>query len=291
MYVATAGADMDDARERIRRELEQFGHTVLPHDEPRGLDAVRRDLALCVLAIHPVGRESGPTGGEDARPAAVLQYEAALGEAARRRTFRRLPWMRPNTVPADDAQRAFVERLQDDPELLVGSLETLKSAALDVLRAARPAPAPGPRLAFDASRPTSIYLVCDPVDAAASVPLEDALYDCGFDVIRPLTDGDERQLREDHEENLRSADGVLIFHGATSELWLRTKLRDLRKAFGYGRRRPFAAAAVVLADPRTPDKAHVPDDEAIVIDAFGPFESWVLAPFVEQLANASGRTG
>ncbi len=290
VYVATAGPDMNDARERLRRELEQFGHGVLPAGHPRDLDAVRRDLGRCVLSIHPVGAEYGELAQGEQRSAAMLQYEAALGEAARRRMFRRLPWMRPGTAPSDERQRAFAARLRDDPQLVVAPLETIKTTALEMLRTIRPVPT-GPRLAFDAARPQSIYLVCDAVDAAASVPLEDALFDCGFDVIRPLTDGDEQQLREDHEENLRTADGVLIYHGATSELWLRTKLRDLRKVFGNGRRRPFGATAVVLADPPTPEKRSFPDDETIVVRAFGGFESWVLAPFVEQLANATGRAG
>jgi len=290
VYLATAGADLREERERIRRELEQFGHVVLPAYEPRDLDDVRRDLARCVLAIHPVGADYGELANGDERSVAVLSYDAALGEAARRRTFRRLPWMPPGVEPSDERQCAFVARLRDDAQLLVAPLEALKSAALDVLRSARPA-APRPRLAFDAARPPIVYLICDPADLAASLPLEDALFDCGFDVVRPLEDGDERQLREDHEENLRSADAVLIYHGTTTELWARTKLRDLRKAFGYGRRRPFAAAAVVLAEPRTPEKERFPDEDAIAIRAFGSFETWVLAPFVEQLANAVGRAG
>jgi hypothetical protein len=45
-------------------------------------------------------------------------------------------------------------------------------------------------------------------------------------------------MRADHDENLRTCDGVVIFYGSGNESWLRRKLREIDKSVGYGRPRP-----------------------------------------------------
>ena len=54
-------------------------------------------------------------------------------------------------------------------------------------------------------------------------------------------------------------DAVIIYYGTASEHWVRMKLFDLVKAPGWGRRGPFRAKAVWVAEPVTPPQGGVRD--------------------------------
>jgi hypothetical protein len=101
----------------------------------------------------------------------------------------------------------------------------------------------------------------------------------------PLFEGDPAQLDADHQDSLRTCDGVLIYWGAADQFWLRTKQRDLVRARGLGRARPFVAVAIVAAAPSTPAKTALRSNEAIVIRQFDAFAPEGLAPFVQALGR------
>jgi len=103
-------------------------------------------------------------------------------------------------------------------------------------------------------------------------PWRDFLFE-HFEVICSVFDGDESDIREFHEENLRASDVVLIHYGAGSEIWLRRKLRELLKSSAYGRTEPFRAVGILVAPPLTPQKRVFKTHEAIIIsqnDGFAP---------------------
>jgi hypothetical protein len=291
IYLAATSFDVAPQAERLRRELEQFGHTVLPEQPiallPDYADRVREQLARCDISVHPVGAVHGaiPEGAE--RSAVELQYMLAGEEAARRAGFVRLPWMPPGVDPTDARQRAFIATLAEDPHLFVTSLENLKAAVEDLLKPA-PVPAISPTVSTDA---TNLYFIHDPSDADAASEVEDALFDLGFNVTHPLTAGDERELRDDHEQNLSLCDAVLIYFGTPNEFWLRAKLRDLQKAFGYGRNRPFAARAVLMADPTRSDKERFRSRDVLTLNGHGTFAASMLDPFLKQMQQSRTEAG
>jgi hypothetical protein len=128
-----------------------------------------------------------------------------------------------------------------------------------------------------------LYLIADQRDAEAIQPWADALFDHGIEVIRPLFDGDESEIREYHEENLRECDGVLIFYGSANELWLQRKLRELQKAPGYGRTKAKPAAGVCLIGARTPEKERFRTHDAVVAPQWDGVELNSLAPLLTRL--------
>ena len=113
----------------------------------------------------------------------------------------------------------------------------------------------------------------------------------GFEVTKPLFDGDEVEVRQDYQENLRLCDAVLIYYGQANEAWLRGKLRDLQKIAGYGRETPMRARAIYVAGPQNPQKAAFRTHEMVVIKNFAGFSPDDLAPFLKQLeARSEGRS-
>ena len=142
VYLAETSDDLADAATSLRRELEQYGHTVLPRaaypsSMPQYRDAVRADLREAVLSIHPVGKAYRVLPEYREQSVAELQYAAAGDEAKSRPDFTRLPWIPPELTVAgavtDAAQVAFLAQLNADPKLRITLLETLKTEVRQLL--------------------------------------------------------------------------------------------------------------------------------------------------------------
>ena len=86
-----------------------------------------------------------------------------------------------------------------------------------------------------------------------------------FEVIHPVFDGDEAEVREYHEENLRNCDGVVIFYGAANEPGCAASCASAEER----RLRPHQATQPVvricLIAPRTPEKERFRTHEAMLV--------------------------
>jgi hypothetical protein len=301
VYLAETSSDLKEKRDTIKRELLGHGYAVLP-DRPLPLfspdcaDMVREQLARCRLSVHLVGQNYGvvPEGETDSLVA--LQNELATQRDGTD-GFSRLIWLPPGLATTDERQQGFIrhlctdERLQQGADLLETPLEDFKAALHQRLLPPEP-----PRRAADAAGlaegcdgPSRIYLICDQSDLDATPPLEDFLFDQGLEVILPVFEGDETQVRRDHEESLALCDAALLYYGNGSELWLRQKLRELQKAAAYGRTAPLAARAVYVGLPEGPQKKRFRTHEALVLQpgaaAFSPL---ALEPFLHLIKPKLG---
>jgi len=110
-------------------------------------------------------------------------------------------------------------------------------------------------------------------------------------VIRPVFDGDEAEVREYHEENLRTCHGALIFYGAGNEVWLRRKLRELQKSAGYGRVGRQPVVGVCLIAPKTPDKEGFRTHEAMLLEQWDGLSPDALQPFITRLTQDADAHG
>jgi hypothetical protein len=296
VYLADSSSDLKDRRDSIRRELLGHGYIVLP-DQPLPLVGpeceafVREQLSRCRLSVHMVGENYGVVPEDSTDSIVVMQHELAI-ERAKAGDFCRLIWMPPDLTTDDQRQRQFIERLENDSRLQSGAdilkspLEDFKSVLHVRLNPPEPPkqdrqPPPPER---DALR--SIYLICDQRDLDEAGRLRDFLFD-EFEPVLPVFEGDEAQVRHDHEANLAECDAVLIYYGAANELWLRSKLRELQKIAGYGRSKPIVAKAVYIAPPDTAEKQRFRTHDALVINSGGAaFAPASLEPFVSRLKQA-----
>ncbi|MBW3660538.1 MAG: TIR domain-containing protein [Gemmatimonadetes bacterium] len=285
VYLAHTTYDLQDARDGIRRELEQRGHTVLPDRElppgPQFRDAVREQLARASLSIHPVGANYGMVPETEEESIVAIQHELGAEWAAASGSIQ-LVWAPRDLVPADERQRAFVERLEAETgsfDFLRTSLEELKTTVHDMLD--------HPQAVKDESGPEdgppSVYLVCDRADFESVRPLEDHLFETGYEVLLPAREGDEAEVREDHRQNLLTSDAVLVYWGRAGEAWLRAQLRELQKAPGYGRTNPLRASAVYVAPPGSAAKDRFRSHQFTVVRGAEAFQPVALESFVRRL--------
>ena len=289
VYLSETTSDLSTERDLIKRELQMQGHVVLPDRElpltgPALRNALGRYMSRSSLSIHLVGGNYAIVPEKETRSLVEIQSEVAegLGEA-----LRRIVWMPAGLEPSDERQLRLVNHFRlglnghRNIEVLQTSLEELKKHIEERVND-RPKPTPAASGDNGGGR-ASVYLICDREDLGEVVPLEDYLFNRGFNVFLPAMEGDESSVREDHKANLVECDAALVYYGRGSDVWLRMKQRELQKAAGYGRARPMLAKAIYIAGPPTPAKEHVRDHEALVVKVFGDFSPDSLAPFVERV--------
>jgi hypothetical protein len=303
VYLAETSFDLKEKRDAIKRDLQDHGWTVLP-DRPLPLVSpdceamVREQLSRCRLSVHLVGQRYGVVPEDSTASVVEIQNELAAERCDRGEgeAFTRLIWLAPGANASDERQKRFVEHLQTDArlqgsaDLLETSLEDFKAA---LHRRLEPPAEPSSRLEAAEPRgsdaPPLVYLLCDQRDLDATAALEDHLFAQGCEVILPAFEGDEAQVRRDHEESLALCDAALLYYGAGSELWLRQKLREVQKAAAWGRQRPIATRAVYLGPPESPQKSRFRTHEALVLPApEGELSPRILDAFLNQLKTKVG---
>jgi hypothetical protein len=296
IFLAETTSDLREQREAIKRDLQQHNYTVLP---ARALPlvaselkaAVRDDLAQCRMSIHLMGKSYSFVPEASAESLLEIQNELATERGEQSGGFSRLLWIPPGLEIEDERQRRVVEQLRLDPriqkgaDLLETSLEDLRTVIQDRLKQ-KQNPAAEPAATVTAGKGlTQLYLIYDQRDANEASPWADFLFEQGFEVIHPVFEGDEAEVREYHEENLRSCDGALILYGAASECWLRRKLRELQKSAGYGRIKACPVVGILLIPPKTAEKERFRTHEATIIPQLAGFSRDLLQPFISRLKH------
>jgi hypothetical protein len=296
VFLAETTSDLSEQRDTLRRDLHEHGYLVypmrpLPHEASELRAAVSDDLGKSRLSVMLVGKNqsSVPEGSKES----LLEIQNQLTiERAGRGEFSRLLWIPPGLQVEDERQLQFIERLRMDPgmmasaDLLETFFEDLRTVIRDKLkRPPEPEPAAaghGPVPQVDAAGHKSLYIIHDERDSEAGSELAGHLFD-HFEVMHSVFEGDEAELREYHDENLRLCDGVLIFYGSTNELWVRRKLREIQKAPGYGRTKPAPVVGIVLAPPRSAEKERFLTHDAMVMPQFEGFDANLLQGFIFRL--------
>lgn len=326
VFLAETTYDLREKRDAIRRELQTQGLVVLPsqplpHVKDECEQAIREALAGSFLSIHLVGKNYGLIPEGATQSTVVMQNELAIERAADG-DYPRLIWIPEKQECDDERQLKFIEHLQTDTRIQQGAdilqttFEEFKAALNRRLREEerreeekreaerreaekraaeqravekspeKVAPEASPSLDDGDNKLVRIYVISDRRDETAPAALADYLYEQGFEVILPVFEGEEAQIRKDHEENLSVCDAVLFYYGEGNELWLRQKLREVQKSAAFGRKKPIVIKAIYVAPPDNPSKAKFRTREAMVIDQRAPFDPAALTGFISQLAGS-----
>lgn len=302
VYLAETTNDLSAERDRIRLELQQRNFYVLPDErlpnharefEP----AVREHLSRCALSVHFVGAEYGTIlEGEEERSIVRWQEELAAERARDDAEFTRLIWIPKDLQAKGTRQPRYIEQLRTGlgAELLETSIEALKTRVLEKL-----IPPPKPVVAAPAAAATaaagagadeikSVYLICDNRDLGEVAPLEEYLFDVGYEVRPTIDDADGAGIAEYHRESLVRCDAALIYYGNASKLWLRMKMDDLQKAQSW-RSMPMLTKGVYVSGTPTDDKQRFRTREVpVVIKNFEGISPDSLQPFLHAMRAGDG---
>lgn len=298
VYLAETTSDLNEERENIRRDLKQQGYTILPDRHlPYQLkdgnfrDSVRDYLERCKLSIHLIGKQYGLIPEGEERSIIDLQNELA-SEQCKNSQLKRLIWMPPDLDEIDDRQKKYITGLLKDPprdqetDLLNNdTLEGLKTNIQDKMEEINKPP----KKKITTTGPPRVYLVYDEEDLKDEKDLksvkkvDDCLYTEGrFEVLHPLKKGSSAQCREINEDHLTLCDAMMIYYNNANEHWMQTKLNDIRKAPGYGRKKPLKASIFITGD-KTEEKESFRTREAKVITDYNPCFCESLKEIIDQI--------
>jgi hypothetical protein len=295
VYLAPTTSDLDNERDRIRRELVERGHMVLP-ETPLPLSSqeldrvVRGHLGKCSVAIHLLGANYGVTPEDSEESLPCLQVRASATHA-RDHDLKRYLWMPRLDGVKDSRQQSFLQQVQHDSDLqtqaevMEGNFSLLKR---EVVRWLDP---PEPKVTLPAaanvrsnSGTPTVYLICEARDEEATEPLEDFLFSQGVEVSLPAFDGSDAEADALHRENLMSCDAAIVFYGAAPKAWVDIKLREIMKAPGLGRETSIVHQMVYVSPPSDRRKGRYRSLQAKVVRQGEVFEeSEALKDFVTQL--------
>ncbi len=291
IYLAEATREIRSHRDQIRRELLERGYRVLPEKPlPLFADDLRRrtreEMEEAHAIVHLIGSRYGIIPEDSERSLAEMQCLISSDVAAERQTPR-FVWAPQDLEFQDRRQEGFFQALEkgdfgmEQTEFVRGSVEELKRLTLIALTK-EPEPVSASESA--GSHVKMVYVIADPNDEASVEPLEDHLYQLGYEVKVLSDEGDPRLTAEVHRQILTVCDGVLIYFGEGSSQWVEMNLMDIMKAPAFGRNRPLDAQAVYLAPPFNRRKERFRSRSALVMRNGGAgFSPDALSPFLDQL--------
>ena len=297
IYLAESSFDQREHRDSIKRWLTDNNYMVLPnHNLPLVVneysDEVIATMSQCELSIHIVGADYGlvPEGTLESKSVIQNKIGSKLSQDKR---LKRIIWSPPKVVGSDQRQVDFLENIkvnlefQKGADYLITPLVDLKFAIKDKMIKKKKKPVEDLSLeaSLDGIMPAQVYLICDEADLEQITPVEDYLFDQGFEVTIPVFEGKQSELRADHQENMENCDAVIVYFGAGSDLWVRTKVRDLIKIAGYGRTKPLNMKIMLLTEPKTKFKTRYRTQDMEVINMLSGFDKTQLKELSTKLKS------
>jgi hypothetical protein len=294
VYVAETTSDLKEKRNSLIRELAAHGYYPIPNkplpvDSAELVPTMRDGLRQARVSVHCIGARYGVIPEGESRSLIHLQKDVAAEHNGS--SGRALIWIPTALAIKEEQQVKFVRDLRADSsllknaELIETTFEDLKTYLFDQLRIQPKndsVPKPG--------MPAQIYVVCDTQDRSEIEPIRNHLFDAGFEVILPLAEGDPAEIREDHTENLRIADAILIHWGRASEPWFRAKMRDLLQLRAIRGSNSMPVQVVHLSAPATAGKMEFQTKQAAVIRSFEGFDARVLRSLISDIRHRTGVT-
>jgi hypothetical protein len=289
IFLAETTSDLTEQRDKVRRELQQNRHGILPDkplptNKPQLEYSVRDWLHRSQLSVHLIGAHYGFVPDQELERSAIWMQEELAREHGKSTHFPRLIWLPPGLEPKDDRQRKFIETLHNACESTNGSdmiqtkIEDLKTIIEEKLKPPSN-PVPTPPSGNGVKR---VYLLYDERDEDATTELYDYLYDEGCEVLRP--EFNEKAMEAD-KQHMLDCDAVLIYYASMMEMSVTTRLRNLT---GFGRTRPLSAVGVLVTGERNTRKEGFRSRDAIVMKNFGDFAPKTLNEFMQRLNPCNG---
>jgi len=125
------------------------------------------------------------------------------------------------------------------------------AAEINILRKLHQTPenaSPRPTSAISDDSGGIVYLAVSQVDEYLTKDIIQILEDNGLSTSLPIQTGTPREIRTDHENNLRNCDGIVIVYGVVSITWVQKQLIHSRK-IRIKREHPLKALAVYDGPP------------------------------------------
>jgi TIR domain len=287
VYLAATTSDVSEGRDDLRRELQRRGFRVFPD---RDLPFVAEDLSAAItgwlsesdFSIHLLGARYGARPEGDDRSIPDLQLELARGFADRQ-VLTQLIGIDQGPEVVEEEQVELIERVETTNvgrgvEVVKAPFDRFKAHVLDTMSRS-----PLATKSDTSAEGRTVYIAYDRRDSEEAEALQTLIEARGYNVVLPLMEGSESEVREVHETSMVLSDAVLIYYGKCTEHWVRMRLFDLMKVRGWGRNDPYLAQALWVGAPETAHKSKLHTTQALVLNGIAEPAPTVLEPFLLRL--------
>ncbi|MCK4664558.1 MAG: hypothetical protein KAT68_16940 [Bacteroidales bacterium] len=251
VFLAETGIDQDNNREIIKRELQQHGYTVLPNHQLSTSDTdlksdIQKDLQKSSLSIHIFGDDPGHIVKENNISIVEFQNNIAanyfnnLNKDKDNNLFSRIIWIAPDLKITDEKQKINIEKLKHNAEALTGA--ELVQTPIEVLKTIIHNRLKGKSIQnidisdLKTTKEKNIYLIYDKNDTEYVLQVSELLSKKAYKPVSTEFEGNKLTLINQHRQKLVNCDCVVIFFFNSNINWLNSKLYDIKKAPGFGRK-------------------------------------------------------
>lgn len=261
VFLAETTFDQTDNRDRLKRELQHLGYRVLPalqipEDAEKAKQSIDQCLKQSVISIHMLGAWYGELIRNSKFSFIDFQIKTVKEFIASKETIlkpHQIIWIPNDIKPTDQRQSLYLKRLKrDEAQYLTEIIETPFEVFKTILNSRlNEITSPQPRPMAEKNK---LYVICEKASDEQMAEYIGMMRVKGFEVLEQRENGGEFFPLSKHINNLLTADAVLIYKGDSTMDWLNSKIRDLVKAPGYGKSKPFRAVEIISLQ-KTADKS------------------------------------
>ena len=292
IYLAETTPDQNEYRDGLRSELIQRGYKVYPQHPLSGdVEEIRLTITEYIeksdISVHIIGKNYGEIMNQSSLSIGDLQCRIAMQHDkkinSKSNGFIRLFWFPSAIKQTDTRQSRFIECLKNEEinnqnvKVLSTLFEDFKVIVLNKLVEIEK----GQIKDKDEVDKPLVYLIfeqkkADNLNEVTKFLEKNNCISVVVDYSMPIN-----QLMAMHYENLKKSDAIIICDFDSPQLWISNMYKDVLKAPGYGRIKPFQAKGI-LTKKREQILKDTIDFDNILIDSNGRFEQSFL-PFLQKL--------
>ena len=296
IYLAQANEDLQSERETILREFKHLGYHILPEnnfpsDTSQYKLFVKQNLDKSDFSIHLIGNKYEPVLKElnisvtEIQNDLFNQHIQTSGE----KTIQRFVWIPPNFRAESEKQRLYVENFKrnvdflENTEIIQTPIEVFKSIVKRKIDN-RKIQSQSKKLTNDtfAKKAKRVYFIHTNINESERLNIIKYLANNSLEVVELGTAEKKIHLIKSHQNYLKSADAILIYYPEENPYWLKSKLSDLKKAPGFGKKEPYMAKAIVTNEHNKPPLDPEMENILMIYQENKDISSW-LKPFTEKI--------
>jgi hypothetical protein len=261
VFLAETSFDQADNRDMLKRELRHFGFRVLPvaqvpDDAESAKATIENSLKQSVMAVHLLGAWYGDFIKNSKYSLIDFQIKTVKDYISGRKNqpaLNQLIWIPNDIKPTDQRQALYLKRLKRDEaqhrtEIIETPFEVFKTILnLRLNEHTNPTVIP-------VAEKNKLYVIYEKESKDNIAGFLQQIRSKGFDILESHGENGDFLPLTRHINNLLVADAVLIYKGDCPMDWLNSKIRDLVKAPGYGKSKPFRAIEIISRQ-KTADKS------------------------------------
>lgn len=276
IFMAEPTPDILQEWESVKRELSYLGYEILTLPEIKNQSELNQytleGFEKSNLIIHMVGGEAAE--GPDRINIAMEQNSLAASYCEKTGMNRRLIWLPDMLVIRTELQRIAIEKMKRDNKALTGAeiiqttIESFKAILQQRIQTSEEEP-------IEANIENRAYLVYPPQLEKEANRLVDLSANLSLDFIHPLKSKNKSELLKHHWQSLLACNAVFLFYTPDQKDWLKSKIKDIIKVSGFGRKKPIEKKILVLSEDNTPNELEFSDFKIVNTENVSELEHYL----------------